>query len=173
MTFAGFIEKKFPLSESLDIFTGVYNSQIVGNPQWRSIIGKPKEEEEKMKLMVSYRSSGITFFGVTHGLLNWATKHTHKSTMHQSKRLHLNRLRGRMVKGVGHLDHVLKLRSAEGREFNPRPGQYSRMSFSSNQVTGTVFSSEHAFPSKFWIYLEHCPRGEAIITGHLRLSSMR
>ena len=24
--------------------------------------------------------------------------------------------------------------------FDPRPGQYSRMSFSSNQVTGTVFS---------------------------------
>ena len=23
------------------------------------------------------------------------------------------------------------------------------------------------------IYLEHCPRGEAVITGHLRLSSMR
>ena len=28
---------------------------------------------------------------------------------------------------------------AEGREFEPRPGQYSRMSFSSDQVTGTVF----------------------------------
>ena len=42
-----------------------------------------------------------------------------------------------------------------GREFNPRPGQYSRMSFSSGQVTGKVFSPEHAFPSKFWIYLEH------------------
>ena len=28
---------------------------------------------------------------------------------------------------------------AEGREFDPRPGQYSRMSFSSDQVTGTVF----------------------------------
>ena len=34
----------------------------------------------------------------------------------------------------------LKLRRAEGREFEPRPGQYSRMSFSSDQVTGTVFS---------------------------------
>ena len=34
----------------------------------------------------------------------------------------------------------LKLRCAEGREFDPRPGQYSRMSFSSDQVTGTVFS---------------------------------
>ena len=38
---------------------------------------------------------------------------------------------------------------AGGREFNPRPGQYSRMSFSSDQLTGKVFSSEHAFPSKF------------------------
>ena len=28
---------------------------------------------------------------------------------------------------------------AEGREFEPRPGQYSRMSFSSDQATGTVF----------------------------------
>ena len=55
----------------------------------------------------------------------------------------------------------------------PRPEQYSRMSFSSDQVTGKVFSSEHAFPSKFLIYLEHCPRGEAVITGHLRFSSMK
>ena len=56
---------------------------------------------------------------------------------------------------------------------SPTGAIYSRMSFSSDQVTGKVFSSEHAFPSKFWIYLEHCPRGEAVITGHLRLSSMR
>ena len=48
-----------------------------------------------------------------------------------------------------------------------------RMRFSSDQVTGTRFSFEHTFPSKFFIYLEHCPRGEAVITGHLRLSSMR
>ena len=34
---------------------------------------------------------------------------------------------------------MLTLRRAEGREFDPRPGQYSRMSFSSNQVTGMVF----------------------------------
>ena len=61
---------------------------------------------------------------------------------------YFNRLRDRVVKGVGHLDR-LKLRCAGGREFNPRPGQYSRMSFSSDQVTGKVFSSEHAFPSKF------------------------
>ncbi len=54
---------------------------------------------------------------------------------------------------------------AGGREFNPRPGQYSRMSFSSDQVTGKVFSSEYAFPSTFLIYLEHCPRAEAVITG--------
>ena len=41
---------------------------------------------------------------------------------------------------------------AGGREFNPRPGQYSRMSFSSDQVTGKVFSSEHAFPSKLNLF---------------------
>ena len=41
------------------------------------------------------------------------------------------------------------IQCAGGREFNPRPGQYSRMSFSSDQVTGKVFSPEHAFPSKF------------------------
>ena len=29
---------------------------------------------------------------------------------------------------------------AGGREFDPRPVQYSRMSFSFDQVTGTVFS---------------------------------
>ena len=34
---------------------------------------------------------------------------------------------------------MLTLRRAEGCEFDPRPGQYSRMSFSSDQVTGTVF----------------------------------
>ena len=34
---------------------------------------------------------------------------------------------------------MLTVRRAEGREFDPRPGQYSRMSFSSDQVTGTVF----------------------------------
>ena len=40
---------------------------------------------------------------------------------------------GRVVKGVGHLDHgCLKLRCAGGREFDHRPGQYSRMSFSSD-----------------------------------------
>ena len=44
--------------------------------------------------------------------------------------------------------------------------QTVHQSIQADQVTGTVFSSEHAFPSKFWIYLEHCPRGEAIITGH-------
>ena len=36
----------------------------------------------------------------------------------------INRLHGRVVKGGGHLD--------QGREFDPRPGQYSRMSFSSD-----------------------------------------
>ena len=38
------------------------------------------------------------------------------------------RLHGRVVKGVGHLgqDEVME---AGGREFDPRPGHYSRMSF--------------------------------------------
>ena len=35
---------------------------------------------------------------------------------------------------------IKTLRYAGGREFDPRPGQYSKMSFSSDQVTGTVFS---------------------------------
>ena len=34
---------------------------------------------------------------------------------------------------------MLTPRRAEGREFEPRPGHYSRMRFSSDQVTGTVF----------------------------------
>ena len=36
---------------------------------------------------------------------------------------------------------MLTLRRAEGREFDPRPGNIgpSRMSFSSDQVTGMVF----------------------------------
>ena len=34
---------------------------------------------------------------------------------------------------------VLNRRRAEGGEFDPRPGQYSRMSFSSVQVAGTGF----------------------------------
>ena len=37
-------------------------------------------------------------------------------------------LRGRVVKGVGHLGHN-EVMEAGGREFDPRPGHYSRMSF--------------------------------------------
>ena len=51
---------------------------------------------------------------------------------------------------------MLTPRRAEGREFKPRPGHYSRMSFSSDQVTGTVFPHLN-MPF-------HCPRGEAEIT---------
>ena len=29
-------------------------------------------------------------------------------------------------------------------------------------MTGTVFLSEYAFLSKFWIYLVYCPNGEAL-----------
>ena len=46
-----------------------------------------------------------------------------------------------MVKGVGHLGHDEAM-EVGGREFDPRPWHYSRMSFLSNQATGTVFSSE-------------------------------
>ena len=34
----------------------------------------------------------------------------------------------RVVKGVGHLGHD-EVMEAGGREFDPRPGHYSRMSF--------------------------------------------
>ena len=37
-------------------------------------------------------------------------------------------LQGRVVKGVGHLGHD-EVMEAGGREFDPRPGHYSRMSF--------------------------------------------
>ena len=37
-------------------------------------------------------------------------------------------LHGRVVKGVGHLGHDEAM-EAGGREFEPRPGHYSRMSF--------------------------------------------
>ena len=57
-------------------------------------------------------------------------------------------LHGRVVKGVGHLDHDEAM-EAGGRELDPRLGHYSRMSFESNQTTGTVFSSECAILSKF------------------------
>ena len=84
----------------------------------------------------------------------------------------LNRLRGRVVKGMGHLDHVWSYGVREVVSSIPDRGNIVGWVFHPNQVTGKVFSSEHAFPSKFWIYLEPCPRGEAVITGHLRLSSM-
>ena len=67
---------------------------------------------------------------------------------------------------------MLTLRRAEGCEFDPRPGQYSRMSLSSDPGDWHGFpSSEYAFLSKFYIYLEHCARGEALIISHQRFSS--
>ena len=60
---------------------------------------------------------------------------------------------------------MLTLRRAEGREFDPRPGQYSRVSFSSDQVTGTVFPHLNMpFLPNSKLYFKHCPRGEAEIT---------
>ena len=56
-------------------------------------------------------------------------------------------LHGRVVKGMGHLGHDEAM-EAGGREFEPRPVQYSRLSFQSNQATRTVFSSECAFLSQ-------------------------
>ena len=50
----------------------------------------------------------------------------------------INRRRGRVVSAQDTLI-MLTPRHAEGCEFEPRPGHYSRMSFSSDQVTGTVF----------------------------------
>ena len=68
------------------------------------------------------------------------------------------RRRGRVVKVVSSI---------------PDRGNIVGWVFHPTHVTGTVSSSEHAFPYKFLIYLEHCPRGEAVIIGHLRLSTMR
>ena len=39
-----------------------------------------------------------------------------------------NRLHGRVVKGVGHIGHDEAM-EVGGREFDPRPGHYSRMIF--------------------------------------------
>ncbi len=84
-----------------------------------------------------------------------------------------NRLLGRVVKGVWHLDHVWSYDVREVVNSIPDWGNIVGWVFHPDKVTGKVFSSENAFPSKFWIHLEHCPRGEAVIIGHLRLSSMR
>ena len=60
---------------------------------------------------------------------------------------------------------MLTPRRAEGREFEPRPGHYSRMSFFIRPGSWHGFPAyEYAFPFKFKIYLEHCPRGEAELT---------
>ena len=93
----------------------------------------------------------------------------------ENDQININRLRGRVVKGVGHLDHVWSYGVREVVSSIPDWGNIVGWIFHPDQVTGKVFLSEHAFPSKFWIYLEHRPRGEAviIITGHMRLSSMR
>ena len=73
---------------------------------------------------------------------------------------------GRVVKGVGHLDHVWSCGVREVVSSIPDRSNIVGWVFHPDQVTGKVFSSEHAFPSKFWIYLEQCPRVEAVTTGH-------
>ena len=42
-----------------------------------------------------------------------------------------------MVKGVGHLGHDEAM-EAGGREFDPRPGHYSRMSSNQATVVGSI-----------------------------------
>ena len=49
-------------------------------------------------------------------------------TVKQTFELPPYRLHGRVGKGVGHLGHDEAM-EAGGREFDPRPGHYSRMSF--------------------------------------------
>ena len=46
--------------------------------------------------------------------------------------------RGRVVKGVGYIDHVCSYGVRKVVSSNPDRGNYSRMSFSSGQATGTV-----------------------------------
>ena len=75
------------------------------------------------------------------------------------------------MSGVGHLGHGAAM-EAGGREFDTRPRHYSRMSFQSNQATGTV--SHLNVPSfKILNLFGILFHAEAVITGHLRLSSMR
>ena len=91
----------------------------------------------------------------------------------QYQNMHIVTSSGRLVKGMGHLDHVWSYGVREVVSSIPDRGNIVGWVFHPTQVTGTVSSSEHAFPSKFWFHLENCPRGEAVIIGHLRLSSVR
>ena len=95
-----------------------------------------------LKMTVMYRwplwTSGRygRFYCITHYSLETEVQ-TPFSTCPDLGRIILNH-RGRVVRAWDTLI-MLTLRRAEGREFDPRPGQCSRMSFSSDQVTGTVF----------------------------------
>ena len=57
-------------------------------------------------------------------------------------------LRPILVKGVGHLDHVRSYGVREVVSSIPDRGNIVGWVFHPTQVTGTVSSSEHAFPSK-------------------------
>ena len=96
-------------------------------------------------------------------------------TLRQFIGLRLDRRRGRVVKGLGHLDHVWSYGVREVVSSIPDRGNIAGWVFHPTRwlVRFPHLNIQHAFPSKFWIYLDHCPRGEAVITGHLRLSSMR
>ena len=72
-----------------------------------------------------------------------------------------------ILKGVGHIGH-LEAMEAGCREFEPRPGHYSRMSFCSLTRQLVRFSHPH-----FKFILNAVLVRKRYITGHLRLSSMR
>ena len=55
----------------------------------------------------------------------------------------------RVVKDMGHLDHVSSYGVREVVSSIPKRGNIVGCIFHPDQVTGKVFLSEHAFPSKF------------------------
>ncbi len=88
-----------------------------------------------------------------------STIHALKQCMNREQKIG-GKIHGRVVKGVGHLDHVWSYGVREVVSSIPYQGNIVGWVFHPDQVTGHVFSSEHAFPSKFWIYLEHCSRAK-------------
>ena len=66
----------------------------------------------------------------------------------------VNRLFGHIGRARYYLPMALWSFCAGGRRFAPRSWHYSRGSFSSNQATGKVFSTENAIYSEVKIYLD-------------------
>ena len=71
-----------------------------------------------------------------------------------------NRRRGRVGKGVGHLAHVWSYSAREVVSSNPDRGNIVGWVFHPTRWLARFSLIDYAFPSKFRIYLEHCPRGE-------------